>query len=161
MVEAKPTELPLPDPQADPVDEINPVADTWRQLVPLPPSDETKSCEVEAVPVTVRIDDVALVLKKFVLLAVVAKRVVEVALVEVTLPKRASAMLALVPKRLVDDAVVEKKLVDVPLPFTKKLPLIESLSFGVVDPIPNFPFVSRVRADIDDVANVDGDAVAI
>jgi hypothetical protein len=95
-------------------------------LVPLPPSDETKSCEVDAVPVTVKIDEVALV-----------------------------------EKRLVDDAVVLKKLVEVPLPEAKKLPLIDSLSLGVVEPIPNLPLASIVSADIVEVANVDGDAVAM
>ena len=56
------------------------------------------------------------------------------------------------PKRLVVEAVVEKKLVEVALPETKRLPLTESLSLGVVEPRPRKPLRSMVRAAVVEVA---------
>jgi len=57
-----------------------------------------------------------------------------------------------VAKRLVLEAVVAKKLVLVPFPLTNKLPLIESLSLGVEEPIPTNPLLLIVRADMEEVA---------
>ena len=77
-----------PEAHADPVPERSPVAEAWRQVVAPPPREATKSWEVEAIPVTVKID-------------------------EVEFPRVPLPTLKVVAKRFVDEAVVEKKLVEV------------------------------------------------
>ena len=79
----------------------------------------------------------------------VSKRLAKVpSPVEVKLPP-----LAVVKKRLVEEAVVEKRLVVVALPETKRLPLTESLSLGVVEPIPKKPLALIVKAAVVEVAS--------
>ena len=56
---------------------------------------------------------------------------------------------------------VAKKLVEVPPPETKRLPLTDNLSFGVVEPTPNLPLASMVNAAVVEVAKVDGEPVAM
>ncbi len=65
----------------------------------------------DANPFTPSDDEVALVAKRFVADAVPVKKLVEVALVVVVLPKSARAILLLVENRFVLLAVVAKKLV--------------------------------------------------
>ena len=129
-------ELTVPLPQAILVFEIRPVAEKVAQPAVPPPAFETKSCEVEAVPVTVSTEEVALVEKLLVLLAVVAKKLVEVEFVvdevnpvsdwKVLEPKERKLLAETVPvvmlpkvpsvaKRLVLLAVVAKKFVVVAL----------------------------------------------
>ena len=73
---------PLPDPQAVPVFNTRPLAATCRQPV-VPPPIPRYSSEVEAVPVTERIDVVACVEKRFVEEATLEKKLVEVEFVVV------------------------------------------------------------------------------
>ena len=112
--------------------------------------------------------------KKLVVEAVVVKRLVEVALVPVALMKvkfwrvlePLSKRLAKVPSpvavklppfavvknKFVEEAVVEKRLVEVALPEIKTLPLTESLSLGVEEPMPKKPLALIVRAAVVEVA---------
>lgn len=62
------------------------------------------------------------------------------------------APLKLAVKRLEEEETVEKKLVEVALPETKRLPSTLNLSAGVVLPTPKKPLAVKVRADLEEVA---------
>ena len=134
VVVAKPTLPAVLAPQAVPVLEINPVAEKVAQPAVPPPLLETKSCEVEAVPVMLREDEVALVEKRLVKVPLLAKKLVLVLLVVVPckavkfwrvdepVVRKLPAVKRLVMFAFVPESMVEKKVVVVafdPVAFTK------------------------------------------